>query len=178
MDTWIHTHIYTYIYPYNQILIYTYMHNLFFVMISAVVTFHISFSFAHLIFFFHGSFLLIFRFFFHIAFRFSYLIFFFISRRIVYTFFFFVMISAVVIQVIFGIIIDSFKRLREVPLCCRVLQCIAICCSGLQCGDTSHFQYLCFVKRLREVLVLQCVAVCCSVLQCVAVCCSVVIHDI
>jgi len=33
--------------------------------------------------------------------------------RIVYTFFFFVMISAVVIQVIFGIIIDSFKRLRE-----------------------------------------------------------------
>jgi len=39
-----------------------------------------------------------------------------------------------------------------VPLDCvrsRVLQCVAVCCSGLQC-----------------------VAVCCSVLQCVAVCCS------
>ena len=36
------------------------------------------------------------------------------------------------------------------PVCCSVLQCVAVCCS-----------------------VLQCVAVCCSVLQCVAVCCSV-----
>ena len=36
------------------------------------------------------------------------------------------------------------------PICCSVLQCVAVCCS-----------------------VLQCVAACCSVLQCVAVCCSV-----
>jgi len=37
----------------------------------------------------------------------------------------------------------------ELPMCCRVLQCVAVCCS-----------------------VLQCVAVCCSVLLCVAVCCA------
>jgi len=37
-----------------------------------------------------------------------------------------------------------------IPMCCSVLQCVAVCCS-----------------------VLQCVAVCCSVLQCAAVCCSV-----
>ena len=40
-----------------------------------------------------------------------------------------------------------------------VLQCVAVCCSVLQC-------------------VLQRVAVCCSVLQCVAVCCSVLQCDI
>jgi len=43
---------------------------------------------------------------------------------------------------------------------CSVLQCVALCCSVLQCG-TMYCS------------VLQCVAVCCSVLQCVAVRCSV-----
>jgi len=45
------------------------------------------------------------------------------------------------------------------------LQCVAVCCSVLQC-----------VAKYRADFggcVLQCVAVCCSVLQCVAVCCSV-----
>ena len=40
---------------------------------------------------------------------------------------------------------------------CSVLQCVAVCCSVLQCGAVWCS-------------VLQCVAVCCSVLQCVAVC--------
>ena len=47
--------------------------------------------------------------------------------------------------------------------CCSVLQCVAVCCSDLQC-------------------VLQCVAVCCSVLECVAVfvavCCRVCCSDL
>jgi len=42
--------------------------------------------------------------------------------------------------------------------CCKV-QCVAVCCSVLQCGAVC--------------IVLQYVAVCCSMLQCVAVCCSV-----
>jgi len=52
--------------------------------------------------------------------------------------------------------------LQCVAVCCSVLQCVAaVRCSVLQCvaPDTSH--------------VLQCVAVCCSVLQCGVVCCSV-----
>jgi len=58
------------------------------------------------------------------------------------------------------------------------LQCVAACCSVLQCVDQG------FVPIVREsVWVLQCVAVfgnvlhhlttCCSVLQCVAACCCV-----
>jgi len=47
-----------------------------------------------------------------------------------------------------------------------VLQCVAVCCSVLQCLNSQ-------VKEARGPVVLQCVAVCCSVLQCVAVCCSV-----
>jgi len=45
-----------------------------------------------------------------------------------------------------------------------VLQCVAVCCSVLQCVA---------VECMYLLSVLQCVAVCCSVLQCVAVCCSV-----
>jgi len=41
-------------------------------------------------------------------------------------------------------------------VCCSVLQCVAVCCSG-------------YVPVTRSNM---CVAVCCSVLQCVAVCCS------
>ena len=48
----------------------------------------------------------------------------------------------------------------HVPVCCSMLQCVAVRCSVLQ-SVAVHCS------------VLQCVAVCCSVLQCVAVCCSV-----
>jgi len=66
-----------------------------------------------------------------------------------------------------------------------VLQCIAACCSVLQCVATwvsvncSALHYAAgsqsvWSPSLNHVIgVLQCVAVCCSVLQCVAVCCSV-----
>jgi len=63
---------------------------------------------------------------------------------------------------------DSSKTLYGSSL---VLQCVAVCCSVLQCVavyrkiDISFFAVYCSV--------LQCVAVCCSVLHCVAVCCSV-----
>jgi len=43
----------------------------------------------------------------------------------------------------------------------RVLQCVVVCCSVLQCVQCGT-AVCCSV--------LQCVAVCCSVLQCVAVC--------
>jgi len=46
-----------------------------------------------------------------------------------------------------------------------VLQCVAVCCSGIRRIMTLTHDSCCSV--------LQCVAVCCSVLQCVAVCCSV-----
>jgi len=76
-----------------------------------------------------------------------------------------------------------------------VLQCVAVCCSVLQCvavsvgtlitpqnasHQTSHVRCVCVCDVLW--CVLQCIAVCCrvqgvtvccSVLQCVAVCCSV-----
>jgi len=55
----------------------------------------------------------------------------------------------------------------------RVLQCVAVCCSVLQCVVATFHG-----KETNESVavccsVLQCVAVCCSVLQCVAVCCRV-----
>ena len=60
-------------------------------------------------------------------------------------------------------------------MCCNVLQCVAVCCSALQCEShdialtvSAHLS----IANVRVVCVLQCVAVCCSVLQCVAVCCS------
>jgi len=45
---------------------------------------------------------------------------------------------------------NTYLPRRSHPVCCSVLQCVAVCCS-----------------------VLQCAAVCCSVLQCVAGFCSV-----
>jgi len=62
-----------------------------------------------------------------------------------------------------------------------VLQCVAVCCSVLQC---AFFLLLLAKKSQFQVLqraavccsVLQCATVCCSVLQCVAACCSVLQH--
>ena len=51
-----------------------------------------------------------------------------------------------------------------------MLQCVAACCSVLQCvhtRDTTRSQTGGHMTREASV------AVCCSVLQCVAVCCSV-----
>jgi len=56
-----------------------------------------------------------------------------------------------------------------------VLQCVAVCCSVLQCVATSEFietRDACVLAMEYVAGVLQCVAVCCSVLQCVVVCCS------
>jgi len=53
------------------------------------------------------------------------------------------------------------------------LQCVAVCCSVLQCvAGVSVCCQRCFVR------IMQYVAVCCSVLQCVAVCCSVYLYAI
>ena len=67
-------------------------------------------------------------------------------------------------------------------MCCSVLQCAAVCCSGLQQSvppspepepPTTKVSEACWIFRVAVCCsVLQCVAVCCSVLQCVAVCCS------
>ena len=48
----------------------------------------------------------------------------------------------------------------------RVLRCVAVCCSVLQCVAGWS------VDRITYKWVLQCVAMCCSVSQCIAVCCS------
>jgi len=58
-----------------------------------------------------------------------------------------------------------------------VLQCVAVCCSVLQCADSVFVSLAFSVSLVHQRVavccsVLQCVAVCCSVLQCVAVCCS------
>jgi len=56
-----------------------------------------------------------------------------------------------------------------------VLQCVAVCCSALQCialhqiGVGERFGSLIHIQGSFR---MQCVAVCCSVLQCVAVRCS------
>jgi len=50
----------------------------------------------------------------------------------------------------------------------HLLQCVAACCSVLQCCSELQCVAMCCS-------VLQCAAVCCSVLQCVAVCCSVLL---
>jgi len=56
----------------------------------------------------------------------------------------------------------------------RVLQCVAVCCSVLQCVLITRWSlaHTSLGSWLKAVCcsVLQCVAVCCSVLQCVAVC--------
>ena len=56
-----------------------------------------------------------------------------------------------------------------------MLQCVAVCCSVLQCVAESRKDFGPLLSRpaRRLLSVLQCAAVCCSVLQCVAVCCSV-----
>jgi len=57
-----------------------------------------------------------------------------------------------------------------------VLQCVAVCCSVLQCVAASSQSDVCEVLidlMVSHVIEAKCVAVCCSVLQCVAVCCSV-----
>jgi len=54
-----------------------------------------------------------------------------------------------------------------------VLQCVAVCCSVLQCvADTKAIHQWCLIWNTVMSTWL-CVAVCHSVLQCVAVCCSV-----
>jgi len=66
-----------------------------------------------------------------------------------------------------------------------VLQCVAVCCSVLQCGASEaaranasdvlqRIVVFCSVVYPQMLLtLLQCAAVCCSVLQCNVVCCSV-----
>jgi len=63
-------------------------------------------------------------------------------------------------------------------VCCSVVQCVAVWCSVLQCGAvccnvmSSRLARRCLANVSYEVRsVLQCVAVCCNV--CLAVCCSV-----
>jgi len=65
---------------------------------------------------------------------------------------------------------------------CSVLQCVAVCCSALQCVARSRGQECqsfhppslwSRTDQNDQCSVVQLVAVCCSVLQCVAVCCSV-----
>jgi len=53
-----------------------------------------------------------------------------------------------------------------VAVCCSVLQCVAVHCNNIQHTD----------NRGPRCSVLQCVAVCCSVLQCVAVHCNNIQH--
>jgi len=48
-------------------------------------------------------------------------------------------------------------------VCCSVLQCVAVCCSGLQRDHDV-------AAMARRCSMLQCVVVCCDVSQCVAVC--------
>ena len=50
-----------------------------------------------------------------------------------------------------------------------MLQCVAVCCSVLQCVRDTHSSPTVRISDADT----QTVAVCCSVLQCVAVCCSV-----
>jgi len=52
-----------------------------------------------------------------------------------------------------------------------VLQCVAVCCSVLQCVHIRLDDVRRQTKTVRKVL---CVALRCSMLQCVAVCCSAV----
>jgi len=60
---------------------------------------------------------------------------------------------------------------RYVAVCCRVSQCVAVCCSGADSSSCSH-------RDVCSMSVQRCVAVCavfCGVLRCVAVCCSVLL---
>ena len=72
---------------------------------------------------------------------------------------------------------------KETMIGTLLLQCVAVCCSVLQCVTfcrafcdlwKENGQTLTYKETMIGVfIVLQCVVVCCSVLQCVAVCCSV-----
>ena len=53
-----------------------------------------------------------------------------------------------------------------------LIQCVAVCCSVLQCM-LQCVAVCCVLIHIQRRGLIQCVAVCCSVLQCVAVCCSV-----
>ena len=64
-------------------------------------------------------------------------------------------------------VIPHSRVLQCVAVCCSVLQCVAVL---LQCVAVCYSVLQCVAVRCS---VLQCVAVCYSVLQCVAVCCSV-----
>jgi len=65
------------------------------------------------------------------------------------------------------------------PVCCSVLQLVAVCCSVLRCGAMCcGVVQVCWhvtpqLCVLQHTIISLCVAVCCSVLQLVAVCCSV-----
>ena len=61
--------------------------------------------------------------------------------------------------------------LQYFVVCCRVLHCVAVCCSEL---EDVHMRKAARGSARAFVDLLQCVVVCCSVLQCVAMCCSVV----
>jgi len=61
---------------------------------------------------------------------------------------------------------NSRQSCEALVLCwwISVLQCVAVCCSVLQCVAQT-------LRGFSLVWTNKCVAVCCSVLQCVAVCC-------
>jgi len=61
---------------------------------------------------------------------------------------------------------ETARVLQCVAVCCSALQCVAVRCSVLQCIAVCCSALQCVAVRCS---VLQCVAVCCSVLQCVAV---------
>ena len=63
--------------------------------------------------------------------------------------------------------------LQCVAECCSVMQCVAVCldCVAACCNVLGLSR--CLVCVACVAVCLTCVAVCCSVLQCVAVCCSV-----
>ena len=64
--------------------------------------------------------------------------------------------------------VDDIVRSRLVHQSAGVLQCVAVCCSVLQCLQCVA---VCYGVSL-------CVAVRCSVLLCVAVCCSVLQFEV
>jgi len=63
--------------------------------------------------------------------------------------------------------------LQQQCVAVRMLRCVALCCSVVQCADSTHalHRYLSVIQCVA--LQQQYVAVCCSMLQCVAVCYSV-----
>jgi len=66
----------------------------------------------------------------------------------------------------------------SVIVCCRVLQCVAVCCSMLRSTYILYVSLKTFVSRYHQQCVTACCSVlqraevCCNVLQCAAVCCS------